>query len=76
MQQQSNTYEATGEGKPDVSEATGMAPCHKITGKELFRSAWHAFPGFLTLWLLFTFFADKPLRTWWVGPVSFIFLSF
>ena len=60
---QQNTYDAA-EGKLDASEAT--APAHKITGKELFRSTWHAFPGFLTLWLLFTFFADKPLRTWWV----------
>ena len=44
--------------------ASGTTARGGLTATELARAAWHAFPGFLALFLVREVFPDEPHRTW------------
>jgi len=48
----------------------GSRPPSTLTPAELVRAAWHAFPGFLTVFLVVTAFPDERHRTWRALPVA------
>ena len=50
--------------------ASGSRPPSTLTPAELVRAAWHAFPGFLTVFLVVTAFPDERHRTWRAFPVA------
>jgi diacylglycerol kinase (CTP) len=50
--------------------ASGSRPPSTLTPVELVRAAWHAFPGFLTVFLVVTAFPDERHRTWRAFPVA------
>ena len=49
---------------------SGALPPSTLTPAELVRAAWHAFPGFLTVFLVVTAFPDERHRTWRAFPVA------
>ena len=49
---------------------SGALPPSTLTPAELVRAAWHAFPGFLTVFLVVTAFPEKHHRTWRAFPVA------
>lgn len=65
---------AKGSQKKSSSEK-GAEPTPSFGGTgELIRAAWHAFPGFLAIWLYRTMFSDRPYRTWRAHPVALALL--
>ena len=63
---------ATDEDEVSTLTITGSVfRWEKLNAKELVRSIWHAFPGFLAVWLLRAFYiADMPIRVWRAHPVA------
>lgn len=58
-----------------TSSEKGAEPTPSCGGTgELIRAAWHAFPGFLAIWLYRTMFSDRPYRTWRAHPVALALL--
>ena len=50
--------------------APSPPPPSTLTPRELVRAAWHAFPGFLTVFLVVTAFPDERHRTCTVGVAA------
>lgn len=60
--------------RKQTSSEKGAEATPSCDASELIRAAWHAFPGFLALWLHRAFFTRRPYRTWRAHPVAFALL--
>jgi len=48
----------------------------RVRASDLLRAGWHACPGLLTVWILRTHFASRPLRRWRALPVALALAPF
>ena len=70
------TIENINENKRGAHAPPPAGSGSSVSVSELVRAVWHAFPGFLAVWLHCAFYADRPFRVWRARPVAFALLPF